>query len=49
VQHLALPDFFIEHGTRGECLADGGLDVDGLHSRMSDFLRQILPASSVSQ
>lgn len=49
VRHLALPDFFIEHGTRGECLADGGLDVDGLHSRMSDFLRQILPASSVPQ
>lgn len=44
VQHLALPDRFIEHGTRAECLTDGGLDVHSLHSRMSDFLQQILPA-----
>ncbi|ANJ66950.1 1-deoxy-D-xylulose-5-phosphate synthase [Halothiobacillus diazotrophicus] len=44
VMHLALPDVFIEHGTRNECLADGGLDVGSLNSRMCDFLRRILPA-----
>jgi 1-deoxy-D-xylulose-5-phosphate synthase len=44
VKHVALPDTFIEHGTRGECLADCGLDELGLNSTMSDFLRQVLPA-----
>ncbi len=43
VKHMALPDTFIEHGTRGECLADCGLDELGLNSTMSDFLRQVLP------
>jgi 1-deoxy-D-xylulose-5-phosphate synthase len=44
VKHMALPDTFIEHGTRGECLADCGLDERSLHSTMFDFLRQVLPA-----
>lgn len=44
VKHMALPDTFIEHGTRGECLADCGLDERSLNSTMSDFLRQVLPA-----
>ncbi|MHB9020278.1 MAG: 1-deoxy-D-xylulose-5-phosphate synthase [Halothiobacillus sp.] len=44
VRHLALPDQFIEHGTRGECLTDCGLDEMSLNSTMTDFLRQVLPA-----
>lgn len=44
VKHMALPDTFIEHGTRDECLADCRLDERGLNSTMSDFLRQVLPA-----
>ena len=30
VVRLGLPDRFVEHGERGELLADLGLDVDGL-------------------
>lgn len=44
VKHMALPDTFIEHGTRGECLTDCGLDELGLNSTMTRFLRQVLPA-----
>ena len=32
IKRLGIPDRFIEHGERGELLADIGLDVDGLVS-----------------
>lgn len=44
VKHLGLPDQFIEHGTRLECLHDCGLDETSLHRTMTDFLTQVLPA-----
>lgn len=30
VRHIGLPDRFIEHGERGQMLADAGLDVEGV-------------------
>ncbi|HUM99447.1 MAG TPA: 1-deoxy-D-xylulose-5-phosphate synthase [Halothiobacillus sp.] len=44
VKHLSLPDEFIEHGTRQECLHDCGLDETCLNRTMTEFLTQVLPA-----
>ncbi|MGC8698232.1 MAG: transketolase C-terminal domain-containing protein, partial [Halothiobacillus sp.] len=44
VKHLSLPDEFIEHGTRTECLHDCGLDETHLNRTMTEFLTQVLPA-----
>jgi len=33
--HIGLPDAFIEHGTRQECLAEAGLDVDAIQARIN--------------
>lgn len=44
VKHLSLPDKFIEHGTRQECLHDCGLDETSLNRTMTEFLTQVLPA-----
>ena len=35
VLNLALPDRFIEHGSRGEMLRDAGLDTAGIHAALS--------------
>ncbi len=35
VLNLGLPDYFIDHGTRGEVLAEAGLDAASLHQRIS--------------
>ena len=33
IHRLGVPDAFVEHGERGELLADLGLDVDGIAKR----------------
>jgi len=38
VRVAGLPDRFIEHGTRDECLADAGLDVRGLRTTIQSLL-----------
>ena len=35
---LALPDRFIEHGGRGDMLADAGLDAAGVARSVDEFL-----------
>ena len=37
VHRLGLPDAFVEHGDRGELLADLGLDVDGIARRCQEL------------
>jgi 1-deoxy-D-xylulose-5-phosphate synthase len=44
---LALPDRFIDHGQRGEQLADAGLDVAQLSERVLARLARVRPASPV--
>ncbi|MEE3075647.1 MAG: 1-deoxy-D-xylulose-5-phosphate synthase [Planctomycetota bacterium] len=37
IHRLGLPDAFVEHGERGELLADLGLDVDGIAKRCQEL------------
>ncbi|MEC7717240.1 MAG: 1-deoxy-D-xylulose-5-phosphate synthase [Planctomycetota bacterium] len=37
IHRLGLPDAFVEHGERGELLADLGLDVDGIAKRCHEL------------
>ena len=37
IHRLGLPDAFVEHGERGELLADLGLDVDGIARRCQEL------------
>jgi 1-deoxy-D-xylulose-5-phosphate synthase len=41
--HLGLPDSFVEQGTREECLAMCGLDVEGIGKAIRDFLSRQAP------
>ncbi|HWP94335.1 MAG TPA: 1-deoxy-D-xylulose-5-phosphate synthase [Gammaproteobacteria bacterium] len=36
--HLGIPDRFIGHGSREECLADAGLDAVGMEKAIADWL-----------
>ena len=38
--HFGLPDSFIEHGTRGELLAQAGLDSSSLGRRLRSFMKE---------
>jgi 1-deoxy-D-xylulose-5-phosphate synthase len=44
VHHLGIPDRFIEHGSRGDCLAAAGLDAAGIARQ----LERIWPARPVA-
>jgi 1-deoxy-D-xylulose-5-phosphate synthase len=37
VLHLGIPDRFIEHGSRDDCLIDAGLDVAGIRRRIVEW------------
>ncbi len=37
ILHVGIPDRFIEHGTRGSCLAHAGLDPASLAARVEDW------------
>ena len=39
--HIGLPDTFIDHGTREECLAEAGLDADGIQARINARLARL--------
>ena len=41
VLNIGLPDTFIEHGSREECLADAGLDADSIHARINERLQKL--------
>ena len=38
VLNLGIPDTFIDHGSRDECLADAGLDTDSLRSAIRNWI-----------
>ncbi|MCX7780229.1 MAG: 1-deoxy-D-xylulose-5-phosphate synthase [Negativicutes bacterium] len=40
VLRLGLPDHFIEHGTRGQILAEYGLDAEGILKKVQNFMHQ---------
>jgi 1-deoxy-D-xylulose-5-phosphate synthase len=47
VLNIGLPDRFIEHGSRGDCLKDAGLNAEGIQRQIISRLEQIkLPFSS---
>ncbi len=37
--NLGLPDRFVDHGSREECLSDAGLDAEGIYSSIKVYLR----------
>ncbi|HFD12669.1 MAG TPA: 1-deoxy-D-xylulose-5-phosphate synthase, partial [Crenotrichaceae bacterium] len=37
VLNLGLPDNYIEHGSRNDCLAMAGLDIDTVRTRIEEF------------
>ena len=39
--NIGLPDTFIEHGSREQCLAAAGLDVDGIHEQINSRLQAL--------
>jgi 1-deoxy-D-xylulose-5-phosphate synthase len=46
VLNIGLPDRFIEHGSRGDCLKDAGLNAEGIQRQIISRLEQIkLPFS----
>jgi 1-deoxy-D-xylulose-5-phosphate synthase len=47
VEVLALPDRFIDHGQRGEQLADAGLDLDHVVERVTTRLAALRPGAPV--
>ena len=43
--NLGLPDVFLEHGSREECLAMAGLDAAGIQKSIGDWLAKNMPSS----
>ena len=39
ILNIGLPDAFIEHGSREECLSDAGLDKEGIHKTIATYLK----------
>jgi 1-deoxy-D-xylulose-5-phosphate synthase len=39
ILNIGLPDAFIEHGSREECLSDAGLDKEGIHKTIAAYLK----------
>ena len=44
VLNLGLPDLFLEHGSRDECLGMAGLDPAGIQKSVTDWLAKNMPA-----
>jgi 1-deoxy-D-xylulose-5-phosphate synthase len=44
ILNIGIPDRYIEHGSRGDCLAMAGLDADGIFAQISERLKLIDPA-----
>jgi 1-deoxy-D-xylulose-5-phosphate synthase len=45
VMHIGIPDRFIEHGSREECLAMAGLDAPGIRRRIGQWWQGQQPAA----
>ena len=48
ILNLGLPDRHLEHGTRGECLADAGLDAAAIHAAVAARLQGLLSDFNVA-
>jgi 1-deoxy-D-xylulose-5-phosphate synthase len=44
VLNLGLPDAFLEHGSREECLKMAGLDPDGIQKSVTEWLSNNMPS-----
>jgi 1-deoxy-D-xylulose-5-phosphate synthase len=45
--HIGIPDQFIEHGTREECLVDAALDAPAIRRRIGEWWLSVSPIVSV--
>jgi 1-deoxy-D-xylulose-5-phosphate synthase len=48
ILHIGIPDRYIEHGSRDDCLAMAGLDANGIFDQVSRRLRDTDPTPSAS-
>jgi 1-deoxy-D-xylulose-5-phosphate synthase len=48
ILHIGIPDRFIEHGSREECLAMAGLDAPGIRRRISQWWRGQQPVAPMA-
>jgi 1-deoxy-D-xylulose-5-phosphate synthase len=46
--HIGIPDLFIEHGSREECLAMAGLDSASIRRRIGQWWQGLQPAAPVA-
>jgi 1-deoxy-D-xylulose-5-phosphate synthase len=46
--HIGIPDRFIEHGTREDCLLMAGLDAASIRRRISQWQQSLVPAQPVA-
>ena len=46
--HIGIPDRFIEHGTREDCLEMAGLDAVSIRRQIGQWWRNLAPASAVA-
>ena len=48
ILNIGIPDRYIDHGSRGDCLAVAGLDTDGILEQVNDRLKAINTTRSAS-
>jgi 1-deoxy-D-xylulose-5-phosphate synthase len=48
VHHIGIPDRFIEHGSREDCLAMAGIDAAGLDRTITRLWAAHLPTKAVA-
>jgi 1-deoxy-D-xylulose-5-phosphate synthase len=46
--HIGIPDRFIEHGTREDCLEMAGLDAASIRRQISQWWQSLAPATPVA-
>lgn len=49
VLNIGLPNYYGEHGERGELLADCQLDIDGVRNQIKHYLLQVKPVASAEK
>ena len=48
ILNIGIPDRYIDHGSRGDCLAMAGLDTDGILEQVNNRLKAINTTRSAS-
>jgi 1-deoxy-D-xylulose-5-phosphate synthase len=49
ILNIGIPDRYIEHGSREDCLVMAGLDTDGIHKQINNRLKDISMTQSASR